>query len=556
MGSDLSQHSDSPVTRTVNFPSTEDTNNDTFSDIPLETTIDNLDPLYDVHLVQRRQHPASGSTLDGAGADELMSKPEDNAKAPPAGRDVPGFGTEMKEIFALALPALGSVIADPLMSLVDTGCVGQLSSLQLAALGPNTAIFNFVFQVFTFLGVVTTNLIATNSPHAPELSVEERRRSRQDSGNVLAQSLTLAALCGAACCAVMQAAPSALLSLMGCSPEMLPHAAVYLRIRSLASPAVMVMCVCQGACLGQQDAWTPLRIFVLAGMFNLVWDLYLILHLHMGIAGAAIATVSAQYLGAFVFLWLLHTRGNKPDGVPLRWRGLPTWVSIQPFLTMSSTLIARVIFQMTGYAIVTYSATTLGTVASAAHQVTLQLFWFFSYFPEPLSITAQSLIARDMRQPARVQRMAKMLMGMGFIIGLFLALSVVAAYTFLPRLFTHDEHVATAIRTLRPQAFISILTLSAVMVMDGVSIGSGDFAHLPRTSLVATIGTWSLLTAASRLEWGLEAVWWGMVVFFGLRFFQQLLHVATNWQRHPLGCMALAGVSAASLRPSSIGSLV
>lgn len=46
----------------------------------------------------------SGSTLDGAGADELMSKPEDNAKAPPAGRDVPGFGTEMKEIFALALP--------------------------------------------------------------------------------------------------------------------------------------------------------------------------------------------------------------------------------------------------------------------------------------------------------------------------------------------------------------------------------------------------------------------------------------------------------------------
>jgi Na+-driven multidrug efflux pump len=54
---------------------------------------------------------------------------------------------EVAEIASLALPALGSVIADPLMSLVDTGCVGQLSSLQLASLGPNTAIFNFVFQV-------------------------------------------------------------------------------------------------------------------------------------------------------------------------------------------------------------------------------------------------------------------------------------------------------------------------------------------------------------------------------------------------------------------------
>jgi len=71
--------------------------------------------------------------------------------------------------------------------------------------------------------------------------------------------------------------------------------------------------------------------------------------------------------------------------------------------------------------------------------VTLQLFWFFSYFPEPLSITAQSLIARDMRQPVRVQRMAKMLMLMGLLIGVGLALNVVAAYTWLPRLFTNDE---------------------------------------------------------------------------------------------------------------------
>ena len=51
------------------------------------------------------------------------------------------------EILSLAVPALGTVVADPLMSLVDTACVGQMSAAQLASLGPNTAIFNFVFQV-------------------------------------------------------------------------------------------------------------------------------------------------------------------------------------------------------------------------------------------------------------------------------------------------------------------------------------------------------------------------------------------------------------------------
>lgn len=51
------------------------------------------------------------------------------------------------EILALSLPALGSTLADPVCSLVDTALVGQVSSLQLAALSPCTAIFNLAFLV-------------------------------------------------------------------------------------------------------------------------------------------------------------------------------------------------------------------------------------------------------------------------------------------------------------------------------------------------------------------------------------------------------------------------
>lgn len=68
------------------------------------------------------------------------------------------------QVLSVALPALGTVLADPLMSLVDTACVGQLSSVELAALGPNTAIFNFVFQVRNPYSVViqpTENVCVT-----------------------------------------------------------------------------------------------------------------------------------------------------------------------------------------------------------------------------------------------------------------------------------------------------------------------------------------------------------------------------------------------------------
>ena len=62
----------------------------------------------------------------------------------------------LAKVLQFSIPALGAVLADPLMSLVDTACVGQVSSIGLAALGPNTAVFGFVSMVFQFFSVSTT----------------------------------------------------------------------------------------------------------------------------------------------------------------------------------------------------------------------------------------------------------------------------------------------------------------------------------------------------------------------------------------------------------------
>lgn len=58
--------------------------------------------------------------------------------------------SELSQLFAvigLAVPALGIVVVDPLMGLVDTACIGRTSTEQLTALAPNSAVFNMLFQV-------------------------------------------------------------------------------------------------------------------------------------------------------------------------------------------------------------------------------------------------------------------------------------------------------------------------------------------------------------------------------------------------------------------------
>ncbi|MDQ3163868.1 MAG: MATE family efflux transporter, partial [Actinomycetota bacterium] len=56
-----------------------------------------------------------------------------------------------REILRLAIPALGSLAAEPTYILVDTAIVGHLGREQLAALGIAAIVLGTLFAIFNFL---------------------------------------------------------------------------------------------------------------------------------------------------------------------------------------------------------------------------------------------------------------------------------------------------------------------------------------------------------------------------------------------------------------------
>src|SRR3954451_12263032 len=65
-----------------------------------------------------------------------------------------------REIFRLALPALGALAAEPLYVLVDTAIVGHLGTTPLAALAIAATVLSTAFTVFNFLTYGTTAHVA------------------------------------------------------------------------------------------------------------------------------------------------------------------------------------------------------------------------------------------------------------------------------------------------------------------------------------------------------------------------------------------------------------
>lgn len=438
------------------------------------------------------------------------------------------FGeNELKEVAQLAVPALGSLLADPLMSLIDTAAVGRHGSTSLAALGPNTAVFQIVFQLFSFLSITTTGMVARACAEGDTKTV---RRA-------LANATLLALGFGSAVCVGLNVFADDVLRLMGCSAELTSAAAPYLKIRALAIPAVLFATSAQGGCLGQQDSKTPLRIFLAAGVINVIGDLCLVGN--MGVRGAAYATLAAQWVSAFLFFKVLSGRNMLPEKWS-HWR-LPTAGELQNITKISGMLLLGSLCRMGVYTLMTTTAIKLGTLTMAAHQVALQIFWTLTYFVDPLFVAATSFIARDFgRRPERVRKMAWLLMVLAMGVGVVIAGLSFAISTYGPGVFTEDVLIQTAIRGVGPLMAASQLVSALVLVTEGVLIGCGDLRYLLNVHCLNFVCLAGVLWGVGKSSLGLNGIWIGVFLNQSLRMVQHAAHMAKGGGPDLFGNKSLA----------------
>jgi putative MATE family efflux protein len=405
----------------------------------------------------------------------------------------------------LALPALGALIADPLLSLVDTAFVGRVGSDELAALGVASAIFGVAFFVFNFLEYGTTS----------EVAKAVGRRDTDAAGRAVTTALSMAAVAGVAVMGLLLAGAGAIVGAFGAAPGVAEAGVTYVSIRALAAPAVLVVRASHGAFRGFQDTRTPMIVALAANGINLLLDPVLIFGFGWGIAGAAWATVAAQWGAAASFLVLFARRA---DDFGLR-RARPVAAEMRRFLGVGRDLAIRTAALLATFTVATAVATRVSSEAVAAHQVLSGIFLFTALALDALAIAAQALIGRHLgagdRSGAAELADRLLVLGVGVGIGLFAALAAVAG--MVPGWFTPDEGVRAAIRSsywilaaLQPLA-------AAVFVWDGVFIGVGDFRYLAGAMLVAALVGIGALVAVLPLGWGLPGVWAGMAVFLGVR---------------------------------------
>lgn len=410
-----------------------------------------------------------------------------------------------RRIAHLALPALATLAADPLLSLADTAFVAQLGTVPLAALGVDTAIFSFAFFIFNFLAFVTTPMVAGRAARGDEPGV----------GQVVIQALFLAVTLGVASAVALSAGARLWVGLMQAPSELVEPAVSYLRIRALAAPALLIVTAGHGAFRGFQDTRTPMWVTLGINLVNLVLDPVLIFGFGLGLEGAAIGTVVAQWAGAVWFLVLLLRRGRRRRWV---WRW-PRPAELKPMAGTGGVVTVRTLFLTGMLTVATATAASLGPEEVAAHQVVAQTWLLLAMVVDALAIAAQAMVADELGRGARrragevAARIGRWGLGMGIGLGVL----VLVGRGFLAAIFGSDPVVAGLIVTAATVAALMQPVAALVFIADGVYLGHLRVGYLAYSTAAGAVAGGVVLLGVVTFGWGLAAVWWAITAMVAAR---------------------------------------
>lgn len=421
-----------------------------------------------------------------------------------------------REIVRLALPALGALAADPLLSMVDTALVGHLGPAPLAALAVSVVVFNLAFTLFTFLAYGVTGPVARRMSSGRQHEVP----------TFAAQAVWVAVILGGAATLAGELLAEPLGRLVGAQDEVLSLFLAYFRIRVLALVPVLVTLAGHGLFRGLQDTRTPLFITVGVNSINAILAYTLIYPVGLGVRGAAIATLSAQSVGALLFAWRGTRRLRRFAGA-FDWR--PRREAMRELLRLSRDLVVRTVALYGVYFLSTTAATRIGTVQVAAHQVALDLWMFLAMVMDSLAIAGQALIGRFLgagrQQEARV--VGTRIVWWSVAAGALFSLVYWVARGLLPRIFTSDADVLHTIALVFPFVVVLQPLNGFVFGLDGVLIGASDTAYLARAMVVSAAVGAAVIATALIAGWSITGVWWGLAALMlaravtnGVRFWR------------------------------------
>jgi putative MATE family efflux protein len=398
-----------------------------------------------------------------------------------------------RRIAGLAIPALGSIAAEPLYNLADTAIVGHLGRLPLDALAIAASALSLVAWLAIFLSTATTTAVAGRAA----------ADDTEAAGRAVGAAYLVAVAWGVLTAAILAAAAPWAAWLLGARGDVLAGAVAYVRISALGLPFLYLSYAGNGHLTGLQDTRTPLRIALSANALNVVLETVLVFGAHTGLSGSAWGTVAAQVAAAG---WYASASWRKAALRPREPRGAELRALLRDGHRLSVRTVALGVVPLAAIAVVA----RLGPVALGGQQVANRLWYMLSLSLDALAVPAQVFVSASLgagdAESARL--IGRRTLWLGLLAGTVLGVVTAALALGVPDLFTSDPAVRHAAVIGLLCAALTQPAAALAFVLDGLILGISDYAAMRRAMILAIGAFVPVAALVLRFHWlGLPGIW-------------------------------------------------
>ena len=337
------------------------------------------------------------------------------------------LGTEPvgKLLFKLAIPTIAAQLINMLYNIVDRIYIGHMpGSGDLALTGVGVCMPILLF-VSAFAALVS-------SGGAPRASIFMGKGDNDSAEKTMGSCFTLQLIVSLVTMALLLAFHRPLLMAFGASENTIGYAVDYIRIYALGTAFVQITLGMNAYITAQGFAKMGMLTVLIGAVCNIILDPIFIFLLHMGVRGAALATVLSQGISCAWLVKFLSSPKSilrlKKDTLPLRMSlALPcVALGIAPFVMQSSESVISVCFNAS---LLKYG----GDVAVGAMTILTSVMQFAMMPLQGLSQGAQPILSYNFgaKNAPRVKAAFRLLL----TVSLAYACGLWALIMLFPRLF-------------------------------------------------------------------------------------------------------------------------
>ena len=386
-----------------------------------------------------------------------------------------------KQIHRLAIPALISGIAEPILSITDTAIVGNIEYNSTEALGAVGIVGAFLSMLVWVFGQKRSVIASIVSQAIGAKNIDEIK-------SLPSQAIFIILLFSLLIIGITYPFAENLFGLYNASDLVLEYSVDYYKIRVIGIPFTLITIGIFGIFRGLQNTVIPMRIAVVGTLLNVFLDVIFVYGVDgwinpMHINGAAYASVIAQLVMACLAVFLLY---NKTQ-ITLKF-SLPFNKKIKGFFLMFSNLIIRTIALNIALYFGSSFAAKYGNEFIAAYTIAINL-WFLGAFVIDGYSSAGTILSGKLfgeKSYKLLVDLAVKLTIIGFILGLVMLLIGWVFYDYLGLIFTQEKIVLLEFSNVLWMVLIMQPLCAIAFIYDGIFKGLGWMKELRNVLLFST----------------------------------------------------------------------